>query len=660
MMGQTWSLHGLSGEALLWWGVIGAALLVLFFFLRPRPISLAVSSDLLWRRALPRRSNPLIREIVLLVLQLLVLACLLGALGDPRPEADAVVSEDSGDRVWVVDRSRSMAARDEAGRTRLDRVRQDLLAQLQALDSRVQIALIGAGRTPELLAAPSRERSRLRLAIEQLRPDQSAADLAAALHLADGLEGFPTAPQLELFTDSGDAEAVLEARRTDGMPPVLLRAPFQLRPNLAITAFRLRGSEGIPAEEEALVRVANLSPWPARTHLKIESEKEVLGSAELELEAGSEVIRRYRFDPLDDSVLLARLSSTGFADPDTPELVPDALPEDDVAWAWVEPVRPVRVMLVSEGNRYLERALALIPQVRLERVRPSSWGRRKAARARSMDLVFFDRFLPEGSLPPRAFVIAPPEDRSPSEIVARLDEPSITDWNRDHPLFADLVLRDLEVQSSLVFAPKKGDERLLGGPSGPLALARSDRKGRKLVVWGFEFARSDLPLRLAFPQIIFNSLLWMREGRAVGPKAGEEIALAEELVLGGDVDSGLDDPREARIERLSGLSLPSLDETSPSPVLDLFDTAALAPTARPVVLPGPGLYRISSGGRERYVSAQMLESAESRLFPLPPQDAAAEAELPEPVEVPVLPTVWLLLAGLVLLLLVVEFGGWLK
>ncbi|MEE2829595.1 MAG: BatA domain-containing protein, partial [Myxococcota bacterium] len=115
---SSWRLHGLSGETLLWLAGLTTLVLIGLFLLRPRPRRLDVSSDLLWRRALPKRRNPLVRDVLLLLLQLLLLWTLLGALAEPRPLVPEAKVFPGSDRVWIVDRSLSMSAEDEEGLSR--------------------------------------------------------------------------------------------------------------------------------------------------------------------------------------------------------------------------------------------------------------------------------------------------------------------------------------------------------------------------------------------------------------------------------------------------------------------------------------------------------------------------------------------------------------
>ena len=97
---------------------IAVPLLVLMYFLKLRRVEAAVSSTLLWKRAVQdlRVNAPFqrLRRNLLLLLQLLALAAVLLALAGPimtmRPSA--------GKRfVLLIDRSASMSAKEDGGKT---------------------------------------------------------------------------------------------------------------------------------------------------------------------------------------------------------------------------------------------------------------------------------------------------------------------------------------------------------------------------------------------------------------------------------------------------------------------------------------------------------------------------------------------------------------
>lgn len=651
-----YAFTGLTGTEVATVAGVGAAAVILWFLLRPRPPVVVVSSHVLWDAVLPRRRDPLVKELIQLALQLLAVATIALALGDPRP---VPVDEDrelgGRQRIWVVDRSISMGADGGQG-SRISRVAARLQDELGTLPDGVDVGLIGAAESPELLAPCGEDRQRLRLALRMLDVAGVRADLEAALGLAIAQAGLRSEEAaVELWTDDPNAEHLARRFAQERGWDVRVRAPFAALPNAAITAFDLRASEGIPAEEEAVVRIRNHSPWPAELVLSLETADAVLGEATVLLEPGGEALRRYRFQPLDVAGVEAVLRDVRFSSPDG--LVGDGLAADDRAFGWLQPVRPLSAVLVSDGNRYLERVLALLPGVQLTKVAPADWGRRARAASAAADIVFLDGFLPPGRPLPRVFYVAPPPG-GPFAIQAAVEDPHITDWSPDHPLFGGLVLRDLTIRVGELFVERPGDVRLVGTPDGALALARDDGPGRRSIAWGFDFGQSDLPLRLAFPQIIVNAMLWMREGRAAGAPPGGRHPVTAALWLGpeeppdaepaeGGVGVRLTDLRRAQAALAAG---------DPRGADRATEELALSPGLHPIRFSSPGLYRLEGPGWRRDLAVNLPQVSESDLQVLPRHDdrAVAVPKPPPPAEEGSLP--WLLLGLIAAGTLGLEFG----
>lgn len=659
---------------------VGSAVAILLLLLRPRPPVVEVSSHLLWERVLPRRRNPLLWELLMLALQVAAISAIALALGGPvfRRVADGDGTAGVLDRIWIVDRSLSMGAVEPDGVPRIERVAHRLRDELADLDPRVRVGVIGAGGTPGLLAPLGNDRQRVSLALRLLDVAGTGADLTGALELARSQPGLRCDRGLiELFTDAPGADALARDWQERSGCPVRVRAPFSQLPNVAITAFDLRASEGIPAEEEALVRLANLSPWNAAVLLRLETHDAVLGEAHVDLAPGAEETRRYRFRPLAEGGVEAVLREVSFEADGAPA---DALAADDRAFSFVQPVLPVRVMLVSHGNRYLERVLALLPGAHLEVLSPSQWDARAAARADLSDVVFLDGFVPRGRQPARAFYVDPPPG-GPFTSTARLSSPAVTDWNHEHPLLEGLVLRDLNVLDSQVLEEEPGDVRLIGSPSGALALAREDGAARR-VGWGFDFARSDLPLRLAFPQLVVGTLLWMRRDRALGPSPGGRHLLADPLWVGldgpapgqGAVVVGEGDPRpHSPVEDGAGpgggggtlavtdllREAASLAGGDPRGAARATLAVAVGDGPFPVRFPHPGLWRVRGPGWRTDLAVNVFEPEEGRLSDLPSGDSSPVSPPPPPGPPPrEWGPPWAWLGFLAALLLLCEFWAW--
>ena len=648
---MTWT--GLPPQTLAIAAIAGTAGLILLFLLRPRPRVLAVPSHVLWNKVLPRRMNPLIKELIALLIQVLVLLAILGALGRPQREVEGPpVVEEGGvarprDRVAVVDCSASMAALEPDGAQRMEWAREGVGRMVAGLAEGERMAVVIAGPAPIVAVPLTDDLQRLGLAVRMLRVQPARADLAGALDGATALLGGEGEPaEIRVFSDAVAPDPEVAEDCSVVWEPV--GSP---RPNVAVTAFDVRASEGLPARLEAFVQLSSYAAHDAQVTVSLETATRVLGRATYALPAGGTMERIYQFaPPAEDRVevalreivfLAAEGDEAGEGEPSTGAVV-DNLALDDHAYRFLPELRPARVLMVSRGNQYLEAALSLIPGLQLDTVAPPDFQRSRVASG-GYDVVFYDSFAPADPPPVNSFYINPPTAVAGFSVKRRVEAPATSDWNLGHPLFANLVLRDLNVAVSGQFEPRRGDVRLIGTPTGPIALAR-DAGGVRQVAVGFDFADSDLPLRVAFPQLIFNTLLWMREGHATGPGPGRH-----EVARDPDWLEPAPGVTAIRVQRLV--------DTDQAPER----RATVVPAGDgPVSLyyPGTGFFEVEGALDGRPVAVSMLDPQESDLRATPRR--AEPAPLPparqsEPAPEPVAPLwFWLGLAALVAM--IGEFG----
>ena len=94
---------------------------------------------------------------------------------------------------------------------------------------------------------------------------------------------------------------------------------------------------------------------------------------------------------------------------------PDQLAADDRAWAIVPPDRTRLVLVVGEGDPYLETALATCPTSSCTASRRSEYGRpRERTDGRPWDLVIFEGNVPATLPDAPILAIAPPRTRARS------------------------------------------------------------------------------------------------------------------------------------------------------------------------------------------------------------------------------------------------------
>ncbi len=449
-------------QALLAFGLAALALVVLFL-LRRRAVRVVVPSLAPWKRSARRRVNPLWRQLLALLLQLAASAAIAAALVGDEPEAEEL----ERDRVLVVDGSASMAAEG-----RMEAVG----PWLRAGDA----GLILAREDLQVLAPPQASDAQQAHALERLEAGFGGADLERAVALAQALELEPL-----VLSDR-------PLRLPEGVEQVVVGAATQ---DVSVDSVVASAGPGLPPEYAIRIQVSNHGSDERLVRLRLETVDSVLGESQLSLPSGETVAQVYRMQPVDAEWVLATLVEHQ-----------DALAANDRAFGLLPPLRPARVWLVGEGNRYLEEVLGVFPGLELRKLDPERYRRPPE----DLDLVIFDRVAPSGRAPGvPAVYIDPPRGTGPFPSWATAREPQFTTWDFGHRIFRGVAMRHLVVEQVSVLQLPRDTGRVLAATDDGPAIVVSDLSPRSLVL-GFDLTRSDLPLTVAFPQLVYNLVLWAR------------------------------------------------------------------------------------------------------------------------------------------------------
>ena len=478
--------------------------IILLYMLRLRRREQPVSSTWLWRELVRDRAANApwqrLRRNLLLLLQLLILAALVLALARPALPLPGL---GGGNAIVLLDASASMQAADGTTGTRFDDARAAVDRLIGGLSGNDRLTLIHVGRAPQVLAAASADRSALRRALAAAAPENAAADWAAAFALAAGSAQGLADPRIVIVSDGG---------LPDGLPPLPGEVSFvpvgRAGDNLAISAQAARPSGG---GADLLVVVDNPGTTPRSALLSLTLDGALYDSRRIELDAGGQSAQTWSL-PDAAGVVEARLAVR--------DSLPDYLPLDDRAWTLLDAGTERRVLLISEGNLFLERFFAVLPGAELFRATPDEAGPLLAEAGLPFDIVVYDGVpLPPGPLPGNALVFNPQNplaaDEGDAPLLTTTDVFTATTAVRvaDDPLLANVDWRALSVaEAQLVEAPRL--ETLVEAEGGPLLLA-GEVDGRRVAVFAFDLRASDLPLQIAFPVIMANITAWLSPGRAI-------------------------------------------------------------------------------------------------------------------------------------------------
>lgn len=471
------------------WGLLAIPFLILLYLLRVRRRDYPVSSVLLWQRSAPTlsayRPSKRIERSLLLLLQILATAAVVAALARPSV---VVSSPDRGDIMLVMDLSLSMRARDVSP-TRFERARAEALALLARLRPGQRSGIVVASLRPQLLVPLTGDRARVIAALREIEPWDVAGDVRGAVLMAAEYPRGGTGG-VQVWTDG--ARGGLPT-----LPGVTYRILGTSDDNIGITTFRLARD---PRGAEALLRVDNFSGRPRQVPVTVTHDRDTVYRATVDVPAGGS--RTLVFPVSGSGEFRARLDAH------------DALPEDDVATAVLDPSPLPSVLLVSEGNPYLERLLQVLPVSRAAATRspdPATWA--------SYGVVILDRINP-GPVPPGDYLlIASLPSNLPITAAGELQHPEISVWERTDPVLQFVDMESVRVSRAMALTGAGG--RTLAGGDAPLLWAY-EGGGIRALLLGFALQDSDLPQRVAFPVLVANSLAWLG-GEALTIRAGEPL-----------------------------------------------------------------------------------------------------------------------------------------
>jgi len=187
----------------------------------------------------------------------------------------------------------------------------------------------------------------------------------------------------------------------------------------------------------------------------------------------------------------------------------DALADDDRAYAYLPRRASLRVELVGKSTP-LELVLQANPRYALTTpARPSG----------TADVTVLTGQL-DGPPPPGRYLLI--DARGPGAPVATGDtvtSPRITWWREEHPVLRGVVLSDLAIGEAPRLSLPATATPLFGSSETALAYALDDGM-RRVVGLGFALERSNLPLRVGFPVLVYDAIDWLIAARG---DAGQEL-----------------------------------------------------------------------------------------------------------------------------------------
>ncbi len=550
---------------------------IVFYLLKRKRVVRLVSSTVLWQKFLAetQASAPFqkLRKNWLLILQIILLVLAVFALSRPY---FATKAKSSSLRVIILDASASMQATDESP-SRFEKARADALKWVDSLRDNDKMVVLLAGANTEVKQPETADKSALRRAIQSCQSSDAPARLGSALKIADSLvRNYETSkesnPEIHLFSDGAVPEL---ADFENKALPLIYHRVGKGNNNVGITTLDARANPEDATQRAIYTSVVNFSSNNVSTELELLFENRLVDARSISLKPGENSPQIFLAGQPRDGVFTVRISAKDDLAVDNQASIVSLLP------------KPVNILLVSKGNRLLEKALRASPKVEL------ASASNLTDDAAGFDFVVLDDVVPV-VWPKKNVLAIHVANTNWFDSWSEVEGPAIVDWKSTHPLLRYASFDNVQVVSSLAVKTPSWAVSLVDAPQTPLILAGELKKQR--IVWvGFDVLESHWPLRISFPIFIANAVDWLNPANAKNSQLLVKAGEAFRLSLPQPVSS-------------AEISLPD----------GARKTLALDADANEIVFGETlrqGTYRLHAGTNDAVFCVNLLDAAESNIKP---------------------------------------------
>ena len=598
--------------------------LIIIHSLKPKARDVHVTTFFLWRQVIQEESARfrLRRFVNNLPLLLQILLIVIASLALSQP-AIIFKTPKIGNLILVMDTSASMKTQ-TGERLRFDKARDKALQLIDELADDSKAAIITAGHTAELVTAFTNDHNRLSESINNLQPADVSGNLENALYLALSFLDPEREDWIYVVTDGAGGEYEKLKGFHRHVKPVLVEGGGR---NIGITKFVFRQELYQKSQIEILLEIKNFDENPVLCPVHVAIDDQVLVDKTIGFEAMEKKSLIVPYYGLISGVAQATLRVT------------DDFEVDNKAFVVLNQSRDTWIQLVTKGNYYLEKLLSIYPNYRVnvvQEVIPGSWN----DQMRQNEIIILDRISPPSLGRGNFLLIDAISPDLPIKKVGELIGPRIKDWDRKHPIMANLDLSGLNIEKASRITKKSGkDVKVVVDSNRSGLVFVYQKEDIKAVYIGFDLYGSDLPLRVAFPVLMNNIFNWLNPNTldfsTTQVQAGKPIRL---------------DLRP--------------QTTSFSIRTPIGEREDIVPTANPFAYKmtnNVGVYRVVEGNKRTKFAVNLADEKESdiRTPSLSELSLGSSLEI-QSTPVPVQYSLWLILAICVAAALMLEWFVWLR
>lgn len=482
-------------------------LLILMYILKQKFEEREIGSIFLWQQVLKdvEVNTPWqkLKKNLLLLLQILFVLLAALALSDPYLKT---VGSGYANLIIVIDNTGSMNTRYE-NVTRLEQAKALAENAVKSAAGKANITLIRAGRYPELVLSKTADKGEAVAAIRRIAESSTTGNMADAVSLVKAIaKAYETQGGYKaiFYTDGGISAESLNAE--------VVRIYTEAQ-NVSLDYISHTVEKG---KLKALVRMTNRSKSDAVREVSLYGDEVLLELQSLTLPAGETRTASFEVTfPQETGYIWAELTEA------------DDLSQDNAIYGVVSQNKALNVLLVTDSNIFIEKALLGVKGIALYKTNP---GEKITG---DYDLYIYDGNMPE-TLPKSGSLLFlnPPSSLMEKENGVVLFEIGEEQTGGTATVLRHGITKYVEDAAFAVSGLKKLDipywaETLIAVGDRPAAAA-GVYKGRKAAVIGFDLHNSDFVLMPEYPVFMNNLAAFLTDRTFEGKtayEAGEPVPL---------------------------------------------------------------------------------------------------------------------------------------
>ena len=468
--------------------------IILLHALKVRREDYTVSSVFLWSRALKSKQTNTpwqkLKKNWLLPLQLLPFLIFCLVISQPFFESEAIAT---GNLVVLLDNSAGMQATDVTP-NRFAKAKEEVTNLIEGMDSGRKMTLVLAHNYPEVIADASDNKNELKNALNMAKVTNELMNAHDAITLASTTAERTPGTTVVIVSSGSFA-------REENLPALKAKIKYikvgESDNNQSITDLKLRESGAGP---QLFARISNYSTNVAIINLQVTIDGKIFNAREISIEGNGKADLTLSDLPLDTRTVNVRIKPAGNAQ--------DYLEIDNQAWAIRNYANPVKVLLVTSGNTFLDTIMARLPNYQVSKTDPNNYQGLK--NKEDFDLFIFDEFAPD-QLPSKGgiWLIGPPSSQA-LPVTGVTNRPVPVNLDQTNPLLRYTDLGAIDIASAKQYELPVWAKAVAYSDNGTPLLISGELQNQRIVALSFNLHNSNLALNLSWPILMVNTLGWLQ------------------------------------------------------------------------------------------------------------------------------------------------------